>query len=124
MLLSVQESCGLVVGVWDPDDEVLARRYQHAINVAELYSGNCSRVEVQKLHLVSCFNVPYYDLLFLSFTSCDQVSAVRRETCLQDAACTEFVEGSSELVFQFALERVDEDDHVLSCTQHDKLTIW
>ena len=76
MLLSVQKSSGLVIGVWNPDNKVLARGYQHAINVAELYGGDCSRVEVQKLHLISCFDVPNYYLLFLSFTSCDQVSAV------------------------------------------------
>ena len=47
MLLGVQKSRRLVIGVGDPDNEVLARRYQHAIDVAELYSGDCSRVEVQ-----------------------------------------------------------------------------
>lgn len=85
-LLCVEQVAWLVVGVRDPDDEVLARADEHTVDVAELDSGDCRRVEVKEADLVPCLNIPNHDLLFRRFTASDQVPRVRAEASLEDGA--------------------------------------
>ena len=67
---SVVDVCRLMVRVRDPDDEVLARAYQHAIDVAKLDGGHCCWMEVKKAHLLTRLYIPHYNLLLRSFTAC------------------------------------------------------
>ena len=112
-----------MVGVGDPDDQVLARTDEHAVNVTELDSCDCGRMEVQQAHLLLRLDVPNDDFLLGRLAACDKIATVWRESCLEDLTCVQLVERASEFVFEFALERVNQHDDVLCRAQQDELAI-
>ena len=65
-----KELTRLVVRVGNPDDKVLARTDQHAIDVAKLDGRHCRWMEVKEAHLLSRLYIPHHNLLLRSFTAC------------------------------------------------------
>ena len=119
-----KELARLVVRVGDPDDQVLARTDQHAIDMAKLDGGHSGWVEVEQAHLVSRLDVPDHDLLLGCLAARDQVTRVWTKAGLKNGPGRRLIEVASELMLQLTFERVDEDDYVLCGAEEDKLAIW
>ena len=112
-----------MVRVGDPDDQVLARADQHAVNVAELDRCDRGGMEVEQAHLLLRLDVPNDDFLLGRLAACDKIATVWRESRLEDLTCVQLVKRASEFVFKLALERVNQHDDVLRRAQQDELPV-
>ena len=86
LLLRVEQllAAGLVVRVWDPNDQVLASADEHAVDVAELDGSYSGRMEVEQADLVACLDVPHHDLLFSRLATRDQIPRIRTEASFKN----------------------------------------
>ena len=114
----------LMLSIWNPNNQILATRNNHAVHMREFNSCYCSRMKINQFDFFLFFNVPNNYFSF-PFRSCYQIFRIRRKTSFEHLSWrTNFVVYlSSKFMFGFAFKRINQKYYIISCAKHNVLAV-